>query len=195
MGRGQECLLEQGQLIVVTFLKRMTSYLSSYYCQLLLRERYRIVLRSVTLLCSWALRHARQIISVISPRCLLFSFCSICTGGENLMVPQQGGQVMYLVCSSLHLSTPSKIHVISLPILDEGIEIIFFGTEDRVKIPYLSPWAIHSTWQCLLPMIKLQILKQKLKFGKLGLGCKSGRTLPNTHETLGSNFTVNRRKT
>lgn len=73
--------------------------------------------------------HARQIISVISPRCLLFSFSSICTGGEDL-VPQQG--VFFLA------STPSKIHVISLPVLDEGIEMIFFGTEDRVKIPILK---------------------------------------------------------
>lgn len=75
--------------------------------------------------------HARHIISVISPRCLLFSFSRICTGGEDLLVPQQG--VFFLA------STASKIHVISLPVLDEGIEMIFFGTEDRVKIPYLSP--------------------------------------------------------
>lgn len=41
---------------------------------------------------------------------------------------------MYLACSSLHLSTPSKIHVVSLPVLNEGIEMIFFGTEDKDTI-------------------------------------------------------------
>lgn len=114
------------------------------------------------MLCLGPLGHARQIISVIVQGVYSFHLVAFVLVEKTWYLSKE--------CSSLHL-LPVKIHVISLPVLDERIEMIFFGTEDRVKIPHLSSWAIPNTWHCLLPMIKLQVLKQKLKFGKLGLGC------------------------
>jgi hypothetical protein len=40
-------------------------------------------------------------------------------------------------------------------------------------------------------MIKLRILIRNSNLENLDWGCKYGRALPNTHEALGSGFTVN----